>query len=252
MELRGRHWLSRGQPHCYESLEPSIDRDPFKGLKRTEKLHCERRSINLFRSTAHFFASPAEEKALVDDIIALMVLRHHGVPSRLLDWSLSPYVAAYFAACSDEADGELWSFSFRDYVKKGKRQWRDHPETTTDGSGHPDKFAAGLTAFRVDEPPNWVIAAFYSEGFPRQNAQRGAYTMTSRFDIDHAEALAELLVDPALYQRYVLGANLKKALRARLREQHGIWRGSLFPDSAGAAETARVAFGLGEDSGRSV
>ena len=44
-----------------------------------------------------------------------------------------------------------------------------------------------------DEPPNWVIAAFYPSGFPRQNAQSGFYTVTARFGRDHADALQNLL-----------------------------------------------------------
>jgi hypothetical protein len=41
----------------------------------------------------------------------------------------------------------------------------------------------------------------------------------------------------------VISATLKPDLRKLLREKHGIWRGSLFPDAAGAADTARVLFG---------
>jgi hypothetical protein len=192
---------------------------------------------------ARFFASRGEEGSLVDDFIALMVLRHYGVPTRLLDWSASPYVAAYFAvSCDDEMDGEIWSFSEPDYATEGKKQWRKWPQTTTDSSGNDDKFAAGLTAFSLDEPLDWIIAIFYPAGFPRQNAQHGAYTMTARFDVDHAEALKNLLAEPSRSNRYVINANLKEGLRATLREKHGIWRGSLFPDSAGAAETVRAVF----------
>ena len=243
VDLQGKRWLSRGHSQCRDGLVPSIDRDGLKGVLRSEKLQRERRSIDQFRSTARFFASRGEEGSLVDDFIALMVLRHHRVPTRLLDWSASPYVAAYFAVCcNDGVDGEIWSFSEPDYETEGKKQWRQWPQTTTDGSGNDDKFAAGLTAFRLDEPPDWIIAIFYPAGFPRQNVQRGAYTMTARFDVDHAEALKKLLADPTRYHRYVVKANLKEGLRATLREKHGIWQGSLFPDSAGAAGTVRAAF----------
>ena len=51
--------------------------------------------------------------------------------------------------------------------------------------------SAGLTAFTVEEPPDWFICAFYT-GFPRTDAQAGAYTMTARFGRDHADAIARL------------------------------------------------------------
>lgn len=243
LDLQGSCWLSRGHARCHGALVPSIDRKACDGLLRTEKLQCERRSIDQFRSAARFFSSAGEQQSLVDDFIALMVLRHHGVPTRLLDWSASPYVAAYFAVMEhDDQDGELWTFSRPDYETKGKAQWRRWPRTTTDGSGDADKFAAALTAFSVDDPPDWIIAAFYPAGFPRQNAQCGAYTIMARFGIDHADALRALLADPSRYHRYVIKANLKSVLRTTLRENHGIWQGSLFPDTAGAAETARGAF----------
>jgi hypothetical protein len=172
-----------------------------------------------------------------------MVLRHHEVPTRLLDWSLSPYVAAYFAVCDNDAyDGEIWSFDEPEYEKEGKKQWQTWRETTSARSGDPEKSEAGLTAFTGEEPPDWFICQFYKPGFPRQNAQEGAYSMTARFGRDHAAAVAGVLVDPSRYHRYVIKAALKPALRESLRENYCIWRGSLFPDSAGAAGTAHEVF----------
>jgi hypothetical protein len=179
---------------------------------------------------------------LADDVVALMVLRHFGVPTRLLDWSASPHVAAYFAArCHDNEDAEIWSFDEPQYERVGLKQWKKWPETTTDGSGDPSKFAVAVTAFTVKEPPDWFICAFY-RGFPRQEAQAGAYTMTARFGCDHADAIARLLRKKSRYHLYVVSAALKPKLRTILHEKYGVWRGSLFPDSAGAAETAHTVF----------
>jgi hypothetical protein len=242
-ELSGKRWLSRGQSRRYGGLVPSIDREPRQRLSREEKLRLERRSIDLFRSTARFFAHPGEQGALEDDIVALMVLRHYGVPTRLLDWSQSAWVAAYFAVCDhDDEDGEIWSFDEPRYEQVGREQWRRWPGTTTDGSGDPDKFDAKLTAFLLQEPPNWFVCGFYQAGFPRQNAQVGAYSLTARFGRDHAMAIADLLPEHSGCQLYVVSANLKPALRRILQENHAIWRGSLFPDTAGAAATALTAF----------
>ena len=99
---------------------------------------------------------------------------------------------------------------------------------------HPD-----LTAFLLNEPPNWLVCQYYAEGFHRQNAQQSFYSMTARFGRDHADAIAELLPNPECHHLYVIRAALKPRVRERLRDDHGIWRGSLFPDLAGAAETGR-------------
>lgn len=84
--------------------------------------------------------------------------------------------------------------------------------------------------------------AFYGRGFPRQLAQHGAYSMTARFDDPHDHAIARLL-GPSRRKRYLIEPKIKTEVLEMLRHDHGIWMGSLFPDSAGAAATAKTVFG---------
>lgn len=235
-KLRGDKWYCRGHPQFYGGLIPSIDRDKMKGMSRLEKVNLERRSIDIFRASARFLSHPGEMMALTDDIIALAVLRHHGVRTRLLDWSRSPYVAAYFAARHhDEQDGEIWSFDEAEYMKKGVTQWRNPHE----GNWRPEFDKA---AFNVDDVADFFVCVSYAIGFGRQNAQDGLYSVTSKLDCDHANRIEGLLGDPSLHIRYIIPKTLKPILRCRLRQHHGVWDGSLFPDSAGAAKTAGAIF----------
>ena len=139
--LENEQWASRGHCQEYGSLTPSIDRGRLWGLPRRDKLQLERRSIELFRGVAQSFA-PGEEGSRSDDVITLMVLQHYGAQTRLLDWTRHPLIAAHFACSSpDDKNGELWAFDYDAYELLGKQQWKDHPETTTDGSGADDKWS---------------------------------------------------------------------------------------------------------------
>jgi len=240
LELHGRRWLCRGQDGRFDGLIPSLDRET-KGQSRLERLGCERQCIEVFRANARHFVDAGEELSLHDDLVALMVLRHYSVPTRLLDWTTSLHVAAYFACQdADGDDGELWCFDHDRYAAEGAKQWERWPETLVPDD--PTKFDFSRTAFLVEEPPDWFVCEFYPPGFPRQRAQNGFYSATARFERDHANAIEELLGDPRFCQLYTIDAALKTSMRGRLREEWGIWHGALYPDSAGAARTAASTF----------
>ncbi|NOT04047.1 MAG: FRG domain-containing protein [Anaerolineales bacterium] len=46
----------------------------------------------------------------------LVYLRHHGYPSPLLDWTTSPYIAAYFALCESPLQKDVAIYAYIEYV----------------------------------------------------------------------------------------------------------------------------------------
>lgn len=79
---------------------PSLGRDSYS-------LKHERPLINGFKQNALQFT----EDRPADDWDWLFLLRHHNVPTRLLDWTESPIVALYFAVQDGRGppgDGAIW------------------------------------------------------------------------------------------------------------------------------------------------
>src|SRR5262249_11908153 len=139
-----------------------------------------------------------------------------------------------------EEDGIIWSFDYAGYVVKGRKQWETYPETCINRD--PEKFDARLTMFKNDPALNWFVLGFYGAGFPRQNVQSSASILTLEFELRHADASRGFVGDEKLYRKQRIPQPLKESLRKTLRDKYGIWDGSVFPDTAGAAEFAGSVF----------
>jgi hypothetical protein len=90
-----RGWLYRGQVLDWpltSSLERSLS---SRNVEFDDAPAIEKRIIRDFRRRYG-----GSDEALVNNdlLYCLSVMQHHGAPTRLTDWTYSPYVAAKFAA----------------------------------------------------------------------------------------------------------------------------------------------------------
>src|ERR1019366_1258041 len=69
----------------------------------------EGRILRVFKRKAHqFLAQPPDPD---DDFQWLALMQHHGAPTRLIDFTWSPYVAAFFGLERTLADGVVWAMN---------------------------------------------------------------------------------------------------------------------------------------------
>lgn len=90
-------WIFRGVGNEKYDLTPKIGRPKtisvMHGIeKKFDLLELERRIFKQFRARAvpHVRGNPSDWELLV-------IAQHHGLPTRLLDWTRNPYAAAFFA-----------------------------------------------------------------------------------------------------------------------------------------------------------
>jgi hypothetical protein len=169
---RGRILWYRGQSSAGWDLAPTIWRE-YKPID-------ERNFAHRFRSRAAIRMADAPEYNNLAHWIALM--RHYGLPTRLLDWSRSPLIALYFAleylledARASPQDSVVWVLNphrmneLEDVTDVGNL-------TPSINSGTCRSLLSG--AFRDDrEEPNKILAVMAHDVDMRIFVQQGCFTL---------------------------------------------------------------------------
>jgi hypothetical protein len=100
--LRPGRYLFRGMGSADWKLAPAFDRR-FGYLGPAERLRVWDELIEQWRDGCQEYghlgggAGPAPDAVARNEVALWALGQHHGLPTRLLDWSTSPYIAAFFA-----------------------------------------------------------------------------------------------------------------------------------------------------------
>lgn len=259
-ELRGS-WCFRGQRESAWSLRTSLDRavrvSTTNGHHHLDRKGVESELLFRFQQQAHQFihhAPPAEDKA---SWFALM--QHHGVPTRFLDWTRSPYVALYFAVEDALQPSENQRLQQSDSHIEERQQevrrravwaidlhWLEAKERAHLGPAPNDAKARttylnGL--FDQNEKP-LIVGIDPPQANERMFAQQGFFLWklfeeTPFFD----QILVSMMTDPILERPVIrkleVDENLRIEFLEKLRDMN-IHRASLFPGIDGFCQSLKL------------
>jgi hypothetical protein len=236
-------WLYRGQRIAAWDLQTSIergcDRQSVPAARRTE---VETELFREFRRAYHQYARHVPQSNAILEWLSLM--QHHGAPSRLLDFTYSIYVAAYFALEAADGDCAVWAvnapWAQRQSIEAMKRAQKpgaarlealitegDEPIIQGLFFGAPFvRAACPLNPFRLNE---------------RLRIQKGAFLVPGDISVSFMENLEALAAhdNAANVVRLVIPAKLRgQALRQLF--QMNISRTSLFPGLDGYARSLGI------------
>jgi hypothetical protein len=223
----------RGYPNAEWRLTTSLQRmlEVVNVADETRALQLEAISLQEFKAQALHHVSPNVLTSTNDTISWWSLMQHHGAPTRLLDWTSSIFVAAYFA-CSGHpnADGAIrvvhvWSMD--DWMDK-KYHVNSPPENENEIK---DRY---LTA----GAPHHVYFLSRESKTDRMIAQQGLFSICQNILGDYETIFGDVFNDQSLpyYIHIRIPAKFKPLFRRKLRAMN-IVANSLFPGLDGVGRS---------------
>jgi hypothetical protein len=242
MGIRGRY-IFRGQGEDWP-LETRLDRTSGTNLAR----EAEATLLSTFKTAAHLYQQNLP--ASPDDLSWLALMQHHGVPTRLLDWTASPLIAAFFAAehCPQRNANRrfvVWALDL-DWLREAARMkcGLESDPPLSDPGMFSRFFLDSFGFFVAPVQPRWLNARqvqqrglFLCVGSPHQNFQHNLSSMQHDVEGRRVSSLG--------YKIIVSGSQRLTALRSL--ERLGISRVTLFPGLDGFAQSLTTQLRLCQD-----
>lgn len=223
-------WAFRGHVTANWPLVPSLTRrlQQFSPDARLWPLR-EARAMRVFRRKAHVYLR--DRTALDDDLRCLALMQHHGAATRLLDFTKSPFVAAFFALEGATDDVAVFALNTPALWPRAPdfdpKLTRSHIDPRLPGNF--ERYFAGneLPLMWFGEP---------SEMDSRLIAQSGLFVVPGVLDKPLDEILEAYGGSDGLVTKFILPLSMRDdAMRALYRMN--VTYATLFPDLDGLARS---------------
>lgn len=124
MEFEPQKYIFRGQADSNWDLVASFDRR-YSHVPFGKKKEIEEELINEFCINCERHIQSKRRFIDMDEMEKKSMAQHYGVPTRLLDWSYSPFIAAYFAFSTIDYNNmpkevAIWALMVEHEIWKGK------------------------------------------------------------------------------------------------------------------------------------
>lgn len=231
-----RNWCFRGQASAEWSLRSSLSRhiEVSKVSERVWGLQ-ESRIRRIFRRKSHLFLDDLPED---DELEWLALMQHHGAPTRLLDFTWSPYVAAFFALERATSDAAIWAINL-------PLLWTIHDRHKISRVEVMEADPRDMDAFEKYYLPN--RHAFVWQGDPfrmpqRVVAQSGTFLVSSHLGMTVEDILARYPGSGELLVQFVLETSKLRAEAMSSLYSMNITQATLFPGLDGLARSMAYEF----------
>jgi FRG domain-containing protein len=159
----------------------------------------------------------------------LALAQHHGLPTRLLDWTFSPYVALHFATArrEDDADGVVWMLDYVRAHELAPKKLREQLEREGGNVFTTEMLAACAAGFDelADLGDDFVVFVEPPSFDERIVNQYSLFSLMSRADASLYDWLER---HRELWRKLVIPSALKPEVRDKL-DQANVTERVLFP-----------------------
>ncbi|AGA89229.1 FRG domain protein [Thioflavicoccus mobilis 8321] len=198
--FQGKSVVFRGQKNTEWGLRPKVGRTDFH-VTSGGRSQAEKTMFNLFKERA----IPSLDNIPHNDWDWLAIAQHHGLPTRLLDWTYNPLVALYFSV-ETEHEGDSAVF----LLKHKCMYVADHGDVPSANPLEFDRVALFV--------PNHINK--------RVIAQSGLFTIHPEPAKDYSDNKIE---------KIIIKQAVRKSIK-RMLNQYGINRATLFPGLDGLSD----------------
>lgn len=239
-------YVFRGQADATWGLEPSILRVVTSEipLSAGKLIEIEENAMAQFQRHAHLFLPETLIRETTDRAGWLTLMRHHYAPTRLLDWTASPHVAAYFAVEDlTQTDAAIWVVHSHNLIEAMTAKY---------GDTYLASIKKDVEWRRPDAAPTLYVVGRH-RSTDRMAAQQGLFSVSLQIGADHRSILEETMSesdDPPQFLRYIIPAAVKLNFMSRLRLLN-VTAASLFPgvDGLGRSVAELTAVAIREELG---